>query len=72
MSRSGKENLPNWLFGNAVVLSWPLTQGQFVLESAASLGGPWEAVSDPWWRTNGPQNEVSIRAPDSQRFFRLR
>jgi hypothetical protein len=63
---------PLLAIGNAVVLSWPLTQRPFVLESAGSLGGPWAAVPDPWWRTNGSQNEVCIRAPDSQRFFRLR
>ncbi len=57
---------------NAVVLSWPLTQGQFVLESATSVAGPWTVVPEPWWRTNASQNEVSIRAPDSMRLFRLR
>lgn len=63
---------PQLAIQNAVVLSWPLTPGQFVLESAASVDGPWELVPDPWWRTNAGQNQVSILAPDSLKFFRLR
>ena len=57
---------------NAVVLSWPVTQGEFVLESASSVNGPWEQLPEPWWRTNNGQNEVTILAPDSLKLFRLR
>jgi len=57
---------------NAVVLSWPLTPGQFILESAASVDAPWAPVPNPWWRTNAGQNQVSILAPDSLKLFRLR
>ena len=63
---------PQLAIQNAVVLSWPVTQGTFVLESAASVDGLWEPVPDPWWRTNDGQNEVTILAPDSLRLFRLR
>ena len=63
---------PELTIQNAVVLSWPLTQGQFVLESASSVSGPWVLVPDPWWRTNAGQNQVSILAPDRLKLFRLR
>jgi hypothetical protein len=63
---------PQLTIQNAVVLSWPLTQGQFVLESAPSVNGPWAPVPDPWWRTNAGQNQVSILAPDNLQLFRLR
>jgi len=63
---------PQLAIQNAVVLSWPLTPGPFVLESAASVDGPWAPVPEPWWRTNAGQNQVSILAPDSLRLFRLR
>ncbi len=63
--------VPQLAIQNAVVLSWPLTQGQFVLYTATNVAGPWTLVPDPWWRTNAGQNELSILAPDSQRFFRL-
>jgi hypothetical protein len=57
---------------NAVVLSWPVTAPQFVLESAPGGQGPWEVVSAPWSRTNATQIEVSVPAPDSMRLFRLK
>jgi hypothetical protein len=56
---------------NAVVVSWPVPQGQFVLESAASLTGSWTPVANPWMRTNNGVCEVSVAATDSVRFFRL-
>lgn len=57
---------------NAVLLSWPLTSGYFVLESALTVDGPWEPVPNPWSRTNAAQNEVCVLAPDSMKLFRLR
>jgi hypothetical protein len=63
---------PQLTIQNAVVLSWPVTAGQFVLDSASSVTGPWAPVPDPWWRTNAGLNQVSILAPDSGQFFRLR
>jgi hypothetical protein len=57
---------------NAVVLSWPVTAAQFVLESAQGTNGPWTVVSKPWSRTNATQIEVSVPAPDSMRLFRLK
>jgi hypothetical protein len=57
---------------NAVVLSWPLSQGQFVMESASSLDGPWSPVPNLWCRTNNAQIETSIPARESMQFFRLR
>ncbi len=73
------DNMEVWLYEspqlaiqNAVVLSWPLTQGQFVLESASSANGPWTPVLDPWSRTNAGQAEVSVLASDPVNLFRLR
>jgi hypothetical protein len=63
---------PELTIQNAVVLSWPVTPGEFVLEIADSVNGPWELVPDPWWRTTGGQNQVSIAAPDRMRLYRLR
>ncbi len=57
---------------DAVVISWPLTQTRFFLESASSLIGPWAAPSNPLWRTNAGHNEVTITAHDSVNYFRLR
>jgi hypothetical protein len=57
---------------NAVVLSWPVTAAQFVVESAPGVNGPWETVPDPWLRTNGTQIQMSFPASDSMRLFRLR
>jgi hypothetical protein len=57
---------------NAVVLSWPVTAAQFVVESAPGVNGPWETVPDPWLRTNATQILMSVSAPDSMRLFRLR
>jgi sugar lactone lactonase YvrE len=62
---------PQLAIRNAVVLSWPLTQGQFVLESAPSVSGPWDPVTDAWWRTNAGQCQVSVLAPASMTLFRL-
>jgi len=63
---------PQLSIQNAVVLSWGVTEGEFVLESAPSAGGPWEPVPDPWWRTNAGRNEVCVLAPENTRVFRLR
>lgn len=57
---------------NAVVLSWPLGQGQFVLESARSLNGPWDSLPNLWCRTNNAQIEASVLARESMQFYRLR
>jgi hypothetical protein len=58
---------------NAVVLSWPATSEKFVLECAADIDkGPWQIVANPWCRTNAGQLEVSIPAPDTRQFYRLR
>lgn len=58
---------------NAVVLSWPFSQGQrqFEVVTAPTLGGPWEPIPDPWCRTNATHVEVCVPAPDSMKFFRL-
>jgi hypothetical protein len=63
---------PQLAIQNAVVLSWPLTPGPFILESAADVNGPWATVPDPWSRTNAGQTQVSFLAPDSMKLFRLR
>lgn len=62
---------PQLTIQNAVVVSWPVPQGQFVLESAPSVDGPWTPVLDPWIRTNNGRCEVSIPGSGSMQFFRL-
>lgn len=66
--------LPELAIQNAVVLSWPSPQGQgqFVVESAGSVDGPWSPLANPWLRTNDGQCEVSVLAADNMKFFRLR
>lgn len=75
------DNLEVWQYAtpqltiqNAIVLSWPLPQGQgqFVVESASSLDGPWTTIPDPWSRTNNGECEVCVLAEDAMKFFRLR
>jgi hypothetical protein len=63
---------PQLAIQKAVVLSWPVTQGPFVPESAPSVNGTWTQVSSPWWRTNAGTNEVMILTPGSMELFRLR
>jgi hypothetical protein len=63
---------PRMNIQNAVVLSWPVTAAQFVVESAPGVNGPWETVPDPWLRTNATQIQMSVSAPDSMRLFRLK
>jgi hypothetical protein len=63
---------PQMAIQKGVVLSWPLSQGQFVLVSAPSVDGPWAPVPNLWCRTNNAQIEASIPAPESMQFFRLR
>lgn len=62
---------PQLTIQQAVVLSWPLTEGQFILESAPGVNGPWTPVIDPWWRSNAGRNEMCIPAPESLKLFRL-
>jgi hypothetical protein len=62
---------PKLAIQSAVVLSWPVTAPQFVLESAPGVQGPWEVIPAPWSRTNATQIEVNVPAPDSMRLFRL-
>lgn len=63
---------PQLTIQSAVVLSWPVTQGQFVVESATSVDGPWQPIAESWSRTKDGQVQVSILAPDSRKFFHLR
>jgi hypothetical protein len=56
---------------DAVLLSWPLTRGQFVLECAPGIDGPYAQVSDPLSETRIGQNEITIQAPGRTQFFRL-
>ncbi len=63
---------PELTIQGAAVISWPVTTGQFVLESAPSLTGPWTPLANPWMRTNNGVCEASVTTTDSARFFRLR
>ena len=63
---------PQLAIQKAVVLSWPVTTGRFVVDGSSSPNGPWEPVPNPWTQVNDGQNEVCTLAPDSMKFFRLR
>ncbi|MBM3882765.1 MAG: hypothetical protein FJ387_24090 [Verrucomicrobia bacterium] len=63
---------PQLTIQNAVVLSWPVTAGLFVVESASAVNGPWETVPAPWTRTNATEIQVSVPTSASAKFFRLR
>jgi hypothetical protein len=63
---------PQLTIQNAVVVSWPMPQGQFVLESSPSLDRSWAPLAAPWMRTNNGVCEVNVATTDSVRFFRLR
>jgi hypothetical protein len=63
---------PQLTIADSVLLSWPVTTGQFILDSAPSLTGPWAPVAEPWMRTNNGRFEVSVLASASMQFFRLR
>jgi len=62
---------PQLTIQNAVLVSWPVLEGQFLLYSAPSLDGPWTPVADPWMHTNNGRFEVSVLASASAQFFRL-
>jgi len=63
---------PELQIQDAVVLSWPVPQGNFVLESASSAGGPWEPLPEQWSRIKDGKTEVSVLAQNSMKLFRLR
>jgi hypothetical protein len=63
---------PQLAIQRAVVLSWPVTPGPWILESTENVNGPWTSVVNPWCRTNAGRTEASIQAPESGKFFRLR
>ncbi len=54
----------------AVLLSWPMVEGNVVLESARSLRGPWRVLSVPLVEANGMLNAAVVRQGDQQ-YFRL-
>lgn len=70
--RAWRYEIPQLAIQNAVMLSWPATAAQFVLESARSVTGPWTTVADPLIRTNSPEIEASVVASQSMQLFRLR
>ena len=55
----------------AVRLTWPALSGSFVLESAASVFGPWTAVDADVREVKGLK-EAWVTAGSARRFFRLR
>jgi hypothetical protein len=58
--------------GNTVVLSWPASETDFVVESSATVTGGWTAVTLPTV-VQGDQNTVSITISSvGSEFFRLR
>lgn len=56
----------------AVCLSWPLTEGEFVVESAATIDGPWEEVTSGATSVDGDRQQVWVLAEDQVGYFRLR
>lgn len=63
---------PRLAVQSAIILSWPVTETKFILESARGLDGPWTAVADPWWRDSNGQRQTSVPTTDTASFFRLR
>jgi len=62
--------IQNVAIQNAVVLSWPLTQRQFVLESAASVAGRYAPVPQSPTIKDG-RYEVAVPTTEQAQFFRL-
>ena len=69
--KCGNTNRHNWRFRMPSCCPGPSLKGQFVLESAPSVSGPWDPVTDAWWRTNAGLCQVSVPAPTSMTLFRL-
>ncbi len=59
--------------GNALILSWPLTAADFVLDQTATLGisNSWAQVSPPYV-TNPADVSLTVPATFSSHFYRLR
>ncbi|MCP5520562.1 MAG: hypothetical protein H7A46_03315 [Verrucomicrobiales bacterium] len=56
----------------AVCLGYPIPQGEFVVESAPTIDGPWEEVTPGATSVDGDRQQVWVLATEQARFFRLR
>ncbi|MCP5525046.1 MAG: hypothetical protein H7A46_26275 [Verrucomicrobiales bacterium] len=58
----------------AVCLSWPVVEGEFVVESAPAADGPWTQVpeAEGHWVEVEARQQVWVLATEQARFFRLR
>jgi uncharacterized delta-60 repeat protein/uncharacterized repeat protein (TIGR01451 family) len=61
------------LAGSDVIITWPVTPGNFILESATNLVAPvvWSAATIPPLVVVGGQNTVTVPISGSRQFFRL-
>jgi uncharacterized delta-60 repeat protein/uncharacterized repeat protein (TIGR01451 family) len=61
------------LAGSDVIITWPVTPGNFILESATNLNAPvvWSAATIPPLVVVGGQNMVTVPIGGSGQFFRL-
>jgi hypothetical protein len=55
---------------NNLQLTWPVSSGSFLLQSADNLSGPWSNVAVPII-TNGSSATVTVQATNQQQFYRL-
>lgn len=65
-------HMPYLDVNQAVCLSWPLTDGEFVVEAAPTLEGPWEEVTPGATSVDADRQQVWVLADEQARFFRLR
>jgi hypothetical protein len=45
---------------NMIMISWPAEFGDFILEKAATMNGPWATVASPYANTNG---QIAVMEP---------
>lgn len=62
---------PSLTIERSIRLSWPAASAPAILESAAGLDGPWEAVSAVPPPILGDQFQVTVPAENNEQFFRL-
>jgi hypothetical protein len=62
--------LQTLMSANNLQLTWPVSSGSFLLQSADNLLGPWNNLALPVV-TNGSSATVTVQATNQQQFYRL-